>query len=623
MSSDLSTLFPFLSLIIMAALFIGFIAWNKAQSRLPKKPVKHVRPANMEPRPEAPEPAAAQPTRQRPTTEGFQATNLPNFPVYAGVAEELQFATLPNDAVYKEYAERELNVTEDIKSQLSALPTIDPEMPAYGSAIGTFDSDVADIPWDYDNQSYLPKDIMWGIISRQASQSIFMKNYHRTLLSDPSNLVSNDSGILYRSPILMISTDDPTAAMALQSFDGVVAQVGPNLLPSREKFFERVRQTKNAIDLKNGTITPENLASHNDYLAEQANKARLSKIKAGVVLSDAEKLAQSNYEVKSMQKGKAGKVTMYGKVTTKLQRLSVVSKIMAGAKYAKGMVSRLSGMLSRILRGVITKIVAFLGIKAGIAVAINLMATAAQAAAVATFGALAPFAVMLTIVQIAWNIFDAVCTAVMIALMIILPTMYDKIIMDGALCTSGKPIDQIISDPTLYFIVTTFFPIGGVLDALNPYFCFTDSGGIHPKTPVRIPPHYSDATLSIYKHAFEPSKVPRGDSTQYTDPTRNIPPGWTYVAGILREDCCCGTWTSSPVDALCNIASYIPRTYTKASMVPETYPKRSYVPETVPKRTHPLLQVKRPPTWRNPSVMRPRPCAPGLGDDGISCWGCA
>jgi hypothetical protein len=67
-----------------------------------------------------------------------------------------------------------------------------------------------------------------------------MKNYHRELLSDASSLVEGRTGIMYYSPVLRIATDDPVTSTALTVFDGVVAEVGGELLPDREKIFQKI-----------------------------------------------------------------------------------------------------------------------------------------------------------------------------------------------------------------------------------------------------------------------------------------------------------------------------------------------------------------------------------------------
>jgi len=619
MSFDILSLFPFLSLIILSVLFIVFISWNKLKSRLPKKPVNHATP--KDPKPMAPPDKVSENfANYMPVPSSNRAVNFPN---YNGAL--IRFNTRTLNPVYEDYATNELYASPALQEKLSTLPISDETLPDYGAAIGTFDAGVASIPWDYDNKSYRPSDVMWGIVSRNASLSIFMKNYHRELLSDSSALVEGNSGIMYFSPILQIATDDPVTSTALTVFDGVVAEVGGQLLPDREKIFEKIQHKIEKQQFKAGIFTEANKGRYNKFLANEANKARAAKVLKGELLTAAEIAEQSKYEIQAMKGAEEaqGKISLFGKIGKRLQKIGVVSKIMAGFREAKKFVTKSIALMKNILTRALNKVLEKMGLLTGITILINLMAVALDAAAIATFGGLAPLAVAFHIIQVAWDILDAICMVLMLALQIILPALLDKSMSNGALCTSGKPLDQVISDPTLYFIFTTFIPIGGVLDAFGPYLCYNDDGSAHMKSPLYVPEYYSDATLSLYKHVYPPEEVPRGDSTSYTDASNSVPPGWSLVAGIMREDCCCGTWTSSPVDALCNIASYVPVTRTKASSVPRTYAKASSVPATRAKRTDPLIKVKGTPQWRDPHVMTLTACPAGTNDDGVSCWGCA
>ena len=124
------------------------------------------------------------------------------------------------------------------------------------------------------------------------------------------------------------------------------------------------------------------------------------------------------------------------------------------------------------------------------------------------------------------------------------------------------------------------------MDCFGPYACYKSDGGIIMKTPLYIPQYFADTSLSVYKHQYPPSQRPRGDSLSYKSTADSLPPGWTVTAGIARSPCDPGTWTSSDVDMLCNISTYVPETYCKKSYVPATIVKSSRVPATHVKRTY-------------------------------------
>jgi hypothetical protein len=99
----------------------------------------------------------------------------------------------------------------------------------------------------------------------------------------------------------------------------------------------------------------------------------------------------------------------------------------------------------------LTKVLEKLGLFAVMTVLINQMGIGACAAAVATLGGLSFLCAICGAMAMAWNILSVVCLIVMVACMIILPTLLDKALENGGVCPRGKPLDQIISDDFLYF----------------------------------------------------------------------------------------------------------------------------------------------------------------------------
>jgi hypothetical protein len=674
MGSDLLTLFPILGVIALILIIVVFASWNRSRLNVPSKRATastgddSSRRANMI----IPSKVALKPERatreKRPDTdeyftatmppaeimEGFSAssyvspyTPLPVsrgvFPTSKGpnatyIGPIIQYNINNRRPEYNQYAADEIYVSETQLATLNTLPIAEDILPPYGAAIGAFDSQVTSIPWDYDNISYLPKDVVWGFVSREASIAIFLKNYHRAILSEPDSTIQTDTAIMYHSPLLDVNTYDTASTLAVQSAEMAFAAKGSELLTPSRSLGEMIENTKYKyydFKVQTGSATPEMKSFVTNYKLDAASAKQVAldaeryqniqdKNTLKLSISEEDKLFQKKHELKLQSSGKGTKVSLLGKVATKLQKVGFISKLMAGARYAKAFIKSGAKIILKMLNGIVKKILTQMIKMLVISIGVQVMRAACTAAAIATAGALAWLAIIANIIAILWEALDLICMPIMLALSVIVPTLLNNVFSNGATCgpLGGKPLDQLIENDFLYFIVANILPIGGVLDVFTPFTCYTADGGIHMKMPLSVPAYFSDSTLSIYRHPYRPDQVPRGDTSSYTKPEDTIPKGWTLKAGIMREDCCCGTWTSSDVDALCNIASYVPTTHTKRTVVPATTAKRSNVPRTYPKVTSVMTTPKGTPTWVNPSVMTFSPCPAGQNDDGFSCWGC-
>ncbi len=631
---------------------IVFYAWNyvkkNVSSRIPSKPVNYAKPKDTRPNVDVsggstkelftnPEDTVKEaPVKDADVKESFSTGRNVSFPSYNGPV--LRFNLRSQHPAYTEYAENELYVTQEIKDKIASLPIADPELPAYGAIIGTFDSDIVSIPWDYDNMSYIQSDILWGVVSPEASKSIFLKSYNRAILSDPTNVNIDSNGMRYLSPILGITTTDPATSIALQVFDQTAAAQGSRLLPASknaEQIYDDIKMLRTRIKIQNGTASLTEMADYKansllqadilknqalekeikarqgriaigaasaDDIAKQAqanllkenalkadiiqekldataNQARLDKIASGKVLTAAEQAEHVKYSTK------LSKITLVSKVAKELKKFSLITKMLAGKKFAKAFLNGIKDAVKKVFIEVGEKIAKFALKKGAISGVVNTLMALGVGALIGTKGGSAQISIILIGLGIAWNILDIVCTAVMLGLSVLLPLILDKGYADGAVCETGKPFDQIISDDFLYFIVTTFIPIGGILDAYGPYVCYTDDGGSHMKTPLRIPSYFSDSTLSIYRHAYTNAETPRGDSTTYKGGADDVPAGWKYTAGIMRQDCEPNTWTTSDVDMLCNISTYIPNPTLRNTSIRHVKVKDTEIPSTYPKGT--------------------------------------
>jgi hypothetical protein len=631
----MQTLFPFLGLFATIALFIYFLIWkrqNKDSTKPAKKPIKRSKPT-------------APPVYREQQEQGTNYSHPDNKEGFADYVEPISsnwhptypqwskasiiFSRGMNDNIYKKYEVENLQPSADLVALVGSLPVPTPEVPNYGAQLETFDSgDLTSIPWDADNTSYLQKDIVWGTVSRQASASIFIKVYHKNLMSDSENLIETESGFQYHSPILDINAYDPTTAAVMQAGDqamGMVGQMGFDSIKSKvtTQFKKGVIANLQARAAQGSLGTADQSLLHN-MVAEQRTADREAKIAAGIALSDAEKAEQALVDAERGGKD-AGKLKWFAKIGKQLEAVKQATKAKLGIRFAEKFAAKMKAKMAAMLQKVLTKALQKMGLLSAITALINGMAVAVTTGAVVTFGALAPLAVVVDTICFVWDILDAICMIVVLALQIILPALMDKAMANGGVCPgSGKPLDQLISDDFLYFIFTTFIPIGGVLDAFGPYLCYNDDGSSNFKQPLYIPPYFADSTLSLYRHIYPLDMSPRGDSTSYTDPAHSVPAGWTITAGIARSPCDPGTWTSSDVDMLCNISTYVPQTYTKASSVPSTIIKGSRVPKTYAKSTYITTYSKQVNGRGAGRIADYQPCNESDGPTahavGLDCW---
>ena len=646
--SSIYALFPFLGIALTVCLIIYFLVWKKTTVKTPKKPRKTTKataPPTHTPTPK---------TNYEPPAEkeGFVGQNNPvpanwNPTIPTWLRASVIFTRTANDSYYTNYAATNLQPNPELVALVNSLPVAPPSLPNFGAQLGTFDSStITTIPWDADNLDSLQSDIVWGSVSRQASASIFMKVYQQNLLSDAANLQVGESNMQYRSPLLAVSADSPAEAVLLQTVDAVAGIAGQMALDAAgERIAKKIasiktqnlakelnrltdlKASKGALSVDESAKLNRLLSSGDDVIGEAKNLARQQKLATGAALDAVEEAQDAAYRASKLAKqGKGIKMfkQLGGVITKVMDRVGLSTALKLGASKAKAFANAIKDLAKGIYTKTLARVLPKMGIMKAITVFINVMLGTAATCAAVTFGACAAPMAPVFILAAAWNVLDAICMAVMIMLQILLPPLLDKGLENGGVCNGGVPLDQLISDEALYFIFTTFIPIGGVLDAFGPYLCYNSDGSAHFKEGLYIPPYFSDASLSLYKHIYPPSENPRGDSTSYSDPDKSIPPGWKITAGIAREPCLPGTWTSSDVDALCNISTYVPRTYPKRSYVPKTVVKNSWVPPTTPKYS--AIATRFRDKVRDVKVPRYSRCGPGLRDTDLTggnigdCW---
>ncbi len=617
MKDSLNTLFPIIGLIATGICFIIFISWNKLD-KITKGAVKPVTPVKPVKRP---------PPK---TEEGFQSSGTgatdPNFPSNTGAV--IRFTPTENDWAYDQYELDNLYPSQALLDANNLIVNPEPETPDYGSSLSQFDATTLDsIPWDSDNTTSSKTDILWGVVSPEASKSIFVKTYHQNLMTDAKNFSEDPDPQVY-SPILDIATRDETTGVLLQINDMAVAAAGQYAMTH---YYERMMRSYTKANMakveklaaqwkpgKEGTMSGKfkNLfikqftaSGQADNLIKEAaeaseNAAKLAarnaviaeKLAQGKALTAGEKLIKFSGDMKKTL------IKMTSPITKTLKSVKTLLRVI-GVKIAKAAAK----VAAKILGPVMTKLLSTALIKFGAAMGALYAGTQAAIAAMAAFPCV-PCQVagsVMFYIHLALMVIDISCMILTITLMVVLPTVLDKGLENGGSCMvdgrNGKAMDQIITDPVGYWIFANLTPIGSVIDAFNPYVCYEDGGGSYFRQGLVTPAWQIDPSISLYRHHPPPPLIMRADRTWWTEDVDQrvyTEPGWKKYGHTWRKDCEGGTWASSDVDLLCNAKSYVPKTYAKASAVPQIKPKESRVPPTNVKDTY-ITTYMREIRWRN------------------------
>jgi hypothetical protein len=670
MRSTLYILFPFLGVLVTSGLLIYFLIWKRTDNTIkveekvksqplgfisPKKAI-HTTPAQT---------FDSVRYGDVPVVEGFGVNDAPKFPVWNGPSMKIAFSI--QDDHYKQYAGANLYPTQDMLDILNSIPITDAVIPDYGSYLSNFDADISSIPWDAENAQYLEKDVVWGYVSSAASRSIFTKSYIQKALSDPNNVVEEGDAILYHSLFLGVNAYDPNTTMMLQAAEATAAAVGQTVMTTvaTNIYNSIMTQAQDEMSMSinksgKGVLTNAQMklfqkTAGRSQLGDLRNDARQQKLLAGELLTSAELLEDEIYNKKyvgtferfsgsigkhvelaqaklaSIQQNIASKL---GKpvqaVGRQLAKFGPISAAMSGfnnaTKYIKDLKALLGKKMTAKLATAVTKIGVFKAITAFLA---SMSATISAVMLIPGAQGAINLAIVIYAITAAWSVMDGICTVAFLTLQVLLPTLFDKAFENGGVCPpGGKPLATLINDDFLYFIVTTFLPPFMVLDVFEPYVCYLPNGSMTLKSPYKLVPFIADTTLSVNKHAYARGTEPRGDYTGHKNTGDSLPPGWKVTAGIARAQCDPGTWTSSDVDMLCNISTYVPRTYAKESRVPRTYAKGSRVPETKAKDSKITTYTRS----ANIYPVDYKPCnsqwpgedldtKTGIGTQTLDCWG--
>ena len=418
------------------------------------------------------------------------------------------FGKTPLDSYYDDYEAAELDAVEAILDQDNKINIKDEELPDYGGSFAPIDAEISNIPWDSDNKDYLPKDVLWGTVSPEASKSIYLKVYHRTILSDPSSVQEQDESPAYYSPILATTTSDGTTTAGVQAFETLV-------FSSANHF------------------SPLNIQERFDWVPDGTD-------------SNGKPMYRAN------KSGPPAFIKMPTKLQTSLKKFNSSLKQKVGGTRVIKILKQLKRVIGDKLTKKIAKFMQIYLIKK-IVVYTVMWATEAGliAASVASLGIASPAA-------IAWGIVISIITAFLAIIDVItliaaglVPTILEKYVDSEGMCPEGsKQIDQIISDPTAYAFFTNLVPLGDLMDIFNPYVCWDEAT---PKFKNRVftPPYYYDRTLSLYYHEY--ADYPRGDKTvRESAGSLCSQPGYLSYNGVCRKACDPGTYAATPDSYTCS-----------------------------------------------------------------------
>ncbi len=565
--SSMETLFPMLSLFFLAALFVIFIIFNKSMWKK-KGPRKTV------PIPVAKEvPKAAE---EAPIKENFQTSTeiVRVYPTWT--APSIIFPVTSLDSAYMEYMTTYLEPNAELIAKVEALPpppSTDSGNP--GSILDTFDANVSTIPWDSDNKDSPKKDVVWGLVSRQVSKSLFIKAYHRTVLTDPnfiqaSTELGSSMGLQYASILLNVGTNDPGIGALLQTFDASVQAIGQELRTQVQESINKLIGSETSVA---GLIEARQ--------ANTANNARLAKIAANIALDEAEEEAHAAFA------NKKSTLTLFEKVAKGVEKWGITTKLKLGFGKAKQAVKAAGNAIKKLAQAVLSKLIPRVLSGSAIATATSLgIGAAVNAANVAAAGAFSVLAAVVTAAATIIQNLDTVMSTMVMALAPIISVIFEKSFENGSVCKQGKSLDMLIPNQTALMMFSMFVPFGSVVETLGPYLCTSDDGTLTVKSPFELPDYFYDTTLSLYRHQYPRGKEPSPLITKIVSNTTNLDSSWKETAGIYRQDCSGGTYATSAVDALCNISTYCPKVNVKKSGVPLWHGKKTSVQSTTAKQTH-------------------------------------
>ena len=413
------------------------------------------------------------------------------------------FEKKPNDLAYDDYEASELEAAaaKEIKDTQRYIEVKSDPVADFGATFnGAIDAAVKEIPWDSDNKDVLPSDILWGIVSKEASKSIYGKIYTNIVLSDPTMIdVNTSNDPLYRSLILDVDAYDIQTSIGLQAFEGIASAQGQRLMPWGGDLYQKYE-------------------------------------------------GRGFFPRRSIEPLKA--------ISRQPRKFLGDLKMKFGVNRAKQIFSNLSSKISSgILKKLSTFVAKYVAKRAIVRTVMYGTLSALSAAAVVTAGilstALAIFSAIIAVLEVFMNVMDFIS----IFAYALIPTILNKFIDTGGLCPGdSKSLTAIMNNDAAYFFFTNFVPLGDLFDILDPYMCW-DNGEIVTKVPLTKPPYTYDSTLSIRYHQYSVNETMRPSSYTYMLPPIDTSE-YDCINGTCYSRCPSGTWTKNDVDPICRRLEY-------------------------------------------------------------------
>jgi hypothetical protein len=399
------------------------------------------------------------------------------------------------DSFYDLYEENEAYAKYYMAQKMKDILPVKQPIPDYGGKLGTFDSDNIKIPWDSDNSSYNQSDIVWGIVSEQASRSIYLKTWIQNLLDNANEMEecseSNSVNYCYRSPLFQVTVTDPNVTNGIKVAEGVVSFVGSYIQSFGDDMIRKV------YSKPTGALGPDG----RPIVKRMSFSEMFEKNRSIFGVNRAISLANNGFTYAQNAWSSLRVPTVPAQIGPHLQA--------AGNRKAANLAVKLKVRRSAYLRSALSTMkVAFMKFAATIVSVTKAAAVAATAAAAAVggvtagIGAVALSAVAATAVAVAnfcLFLFGYFSIFIMILETLITP-MVNALFHPGGTCPPGtKRLSELIPEAA-FFVIASFIPMGSFLQTFDPYVCWNNSGA-HLMKPPRIPSFMADNTLSLVYHA--------------------------------------------------------------------------------------------------------------------------
>jgi hypothetical protein len=546
-----------------------------------------------------------------------------------------KWKTSDHDIYYDNYETNEMIATYNARATIRDITPAPVNIPNYGSALGAFDSDTTTIPWDADNKSSNQSDVVWGVISPQASKSIFFKTWLKELISSAENMQKcgeNSAFFCYFSPLFQVTVTDPRTMVEYQTAENVASGVGQSVqMNLMGRIFGEGETYAAAVLDENGNPRMEDgkpltvdvpnsfLNRYRQNLSVLTGQARFQSIRL-----DPPPVVQSQLG------GGIGHALGY-------RALYV---------YARDLTDRITANYQSIISTATKKTLERSGAVMGAAAGLSVGTWAATA----IFPVLAGVAGTVTALTsfLAW-FFGNFQLYLMAIQAIIQPIVNAGFKLGGECPPNSARLSQLVPPIAMTLIQDFVLPI---LATFDPFVCWSPNGQVHLMTPPRIPPFMADRTLSLIYHPSWTVNVMQSVSGVNLSPEQNALIN-DYIAG-RAPNLPMGTDLTIQLDPLpgnfkyladSDLAPMINGSSTATSTLIQwaqsnknivTYSGGSFISGGSQTGAAAFLAVETCPDGLTPSsdghrcnarvynttVEEPllTPCAAGEYDDGFNCW---